>query len=347
MDNTRITVIGTGQMGLVLSTMLASKPNPLHVKLWGRDPAAVDNLIQTRESTRHLPGMQIPENVELISDDAEALRDCDIVISCVPTQYLRPVWQRLGKHLPPGIPIAGVSKGIEQQTLLRPSQVITEVLLSEEGPDSPDSPARPLATLTGPTIAKELARCLPATIVAASEDTSLSSRLQELLTTSWFRVYTITDLRGAELAGATKNVIAIAAGVIDGLQAGFNAKSALLSRGLAEITRLGMAMGARQETFFGIAGVGDLATTCFCPEGRNRSCGEALGKGQSLAEYLEETNSVVEGVPTTMSVMELARKYRVEMPITEAVHAVLYEGLDPIDGIARLMTRDPKPEHIG
>ncbi|MCK4871249.1 MAG: NAD(P)-dependent glycerol-3-phosphate dehydrogenase [Phycisphaerales bacterium] len=347
MDDTRVTLIGTGQMGLVLATILTGKEKPPAVRLWGRDRSTVEALIQTRESTRHLPGLLIPESVQLVADDEQALRDADLIISCVPTQHLREVWDRLKTVTPPLIPIATVSKGIENGTLLRPTQVIADALQGKSGPDQPDGPARPLATLTGPTVANELARCLPATIIAASDTPEFASRLQTLLTTSWFRVYTNSDLLGAELAGATKNVIAIAAGVIDGLQAGDNAKSALLSRGLAEITRLGVAMGGRMETFFGIAGVGDLATTCFSPHGRNRTCGEALGKGVTLEQYLEETHSVVEGVPTTKSVMELARRYNVEMPITEAVHAVLYEGLDPIDGITRLMTRQPKPERIG
>ncbi len=347
MQPTSVTIIGTGQMGLVLAWMLASNQDPPRVRLWGRDAATVDGLIQTRESKHHLPGLKLPENVELISDDGSAFRDCELILSCVPTQFLRGVFGRLAPHIPPRVPIAGVSKGIEQETLLRPTQIVEEVLQAKAGPDSPDGPARPQSHLTGPTVAKELARCLPATIIAASEDAELNETLQELLTTSWFRVYTVNDVLGAEIAGATKNVIALAAGILDGLRAGINAKSALLSRGLAEITRLGVAMGARHETFFGIAGVGDLATTCFSPEGRNRSCGEALGKGVSLADYLSETASVVEGVPTTKSVVRLARKYRVEMPITEAVHAVLYEGLDPIDGIAQLMAREPKPERIG
>ncbi|MDH3584470.1 MAG: NAD(P)H-dependent glycerol-3-phosphate dehydrogenase, partial [Phycisphaerae bacterium] len=170
---------------------------------------------------------------------------------------------------------------------------------------------------------------------------------QELFTTQWLRVYTNTDLLGVELAGATKNVIALAAGILDGLQAGFNAKSALLARGLAEIVRLATAMGASSETSFGITGVGDLATTCFSPEGRNRSAGELLGKGLKLKDVLEQISGVVEGVPTTRSVMQLAEKYRVEMPITQAVYDVLFEGLDPIDGIARLMRRAPKQERIG
>jgi glycerol-3-phosphate dehydrogenase (NAD(P)+) len=181
----------------------------------------------------------------------------------------------------------------------------------------------------------------------ATDQPPLAKALQKVFTTRWFRVYTHDDMLGVELAGATKNVIAVAAGILDGLQAGYNAKSALLSRGLAEITRLGVAMGAAAQTFFGVTGVGDLATTCFCPEGRNRSCGELLGKGVKLEKALEQIHGIVEGVATTRSVMALAEKFHVEMPITAAVHAVLFEGLDPIDGIGMLMSRQPKPERIG
>jgi glycerol-3-phosphate dehydrogenase (NAD(P)+) len=184
-------------------------------------------------------------------------------------------------------------------------------------------------------------------MVVASDDAALAERVQQLFGTSWLRIYTHHDLLGIELAGAVKNVIAIAAGICDGLHAGSNAKSALLARGLAEITRLGAAMGASPQTFFGIAGVGDLATTCFSPEGRNRSCGEALGKGMALDAYLASIPFVVEGVATTKGVMELARKYRVEMPIVSAVHAVLFEQVDPIDAIGLLMRREQKAERVG
>jgi glycerol-3-phosphate dehydrogenase (NAD(P)+) len=171
--------------------------------------------------------------------------------------------------------------------------------------------------------------------------------VQKTFTTHWFRVYTNADQLGVELAGATKNVIAEAAGILDGLRAGVNAKSALLSRGLAEIARLGVALGAKQETFFGIAGVGDLATTCFSRTGRNRSCGELLGKGRKLEDVLRQIPGVVEGVPTTKAVVALAKKHHVDMPITQAVHRVLFEGLDPLEGISLLMSREPKAEKIG
>ncbi len=184
-------------------------------------------------------------------------------------------------------------------------------------------------------------------MAAASQDEQLAQRLQATFTTEWFRVYTNPDLVGVELAGALKNVIALAAGILDGLQAGNNAKSALLSRGLAEITRLGTAMGAQQETFFGLTGVGDLATTCFSPTGRNRSAGELLGKGEKLEAVLQQIPGVVEGVPTTRAVVTLAQQHDVEMPITQAVHQVLFEGLDPLDAISNLMSREPKTERVG
>jgi glycerol-3-phosphate dehydrogenase (NAD(P)+) len=264
-----------------------------------------------------------------------------MIVTAVPVQFTRSVWETLRAETPKGAAVVSVSKGIENGTLLRPLQVVADALGERMGED------RPMGVLSGPTIAAELARCLPATMIAASEDPDLELRLQRLFTTSWLRIYTSEDVVGVEVAGAVKNVIAIAAGILDGLSAGFNAKSALLARGLAEIARLGVAMGARAETFFGIAGVGDLATSCFSPEGRNRSCGEALGKGEPLETYLKRTTSVVEGVATTRSVVDLARKLGVEMPIAEAVHAVLFEGMDPIEGIGRLMSRELKREVVG
>ena len=284
----------------------------------------------------------LPESVRVSMSDAEAVGDADMILVAIPVQFIRGALERLRRHVGRQTAFVSVAKGIENQTLLRPTQIIAEVLR-----DDPDQRPRKIGVLSGPTIAAELARCLPATMIAASDHPMFSDELQRLFSTSWLRVYTKADMLGVELAGATKNVIAIAAGILDGLEAGFNAKSALLSRGLAEIARLGSAMGASRETFFGIAGVGDLATTCFSPEGRNRSCGEALGKGEKLDQYLARTPSVVEGVATTRSVMDLAGKYRVEMPITEAVHAVLFEKLDPIQAIGDLMSRQLRDEQVG
>ncbi len=328
-------IVGDGQMGLVLAAALVEREAP--VRLWGPFPDDVRELAATRRS-RRLEGFVLPDAVEVTADDEEALRGADFVINAIPTQFIRSVWERLAPHTAADAAVVSVSKGIENETLMRPTQVIVDVL----GGDT-----RPICVLTGPTIAAELAERLPATMVAASSDTELARRVQDLLSLKWLRVYRHDDLVGVELAGATKNVIALAAGMVDGLGIGYNAKSALLARGLAEIARLGTALGARTDTFFGVAGVGDLATTCFSPEGRNRTCGERLGKGEPLEAILESTVSVVEGVSTTRAVMELAELHRVDMPITTAVHAILFEGLSPTDAIGTLMRREPKAERIG
>lgn len=344
----RIAILGLGQMGLVCASTLASSPKngsqpskSREVTIWGHSLDEVGALAQTRRSHR-LKGFILPEQVRVAIRDEDAVIEADLIVCAIPTQHIRETLTRLSPFIPQQTSIVSVSKGIENGTLLRPTQIIADVLA-----DDPDARPRSIGTLSGPTIAAELAQCLPSTMIAASDHPPFADELQALFSTSWLRIYTNPDMLGVELAGATKNVIAIAAGILDGLQAGYNAKSALLARGLAEIARLGSAMGASPQTFFGIAGVGDLATTCFSPEGRNRSCGEALGKGTKLDDYLKASHFVVEGVATTRSVMDLAEKYRVEMPITAAVNAVLFEGLDPIAAIGRLMSRDLKGESVG
>jgi len=328
----RVTIIGDGAMATVCSILLRQGGHD--VTLWGAFEESINRLLQNRENQKLLPGVKLPPDVRLTANDNECFDGCTMVLSAVPTQYMRSVWRRLSPHVPIGVPIVSVAKGIENETLLRPTQIIRELV--GRGSD--------LAALSGPNIAAELARYLPATAVAASEQSELSSRVQAAFSTQWFRVYTNNDLVGTELAGATKNVIAIAAGILDGLAAGNNAKAALVTRGLVEITRLGVAMGANETTFGGLAGMGDLVTTCVSPEGRNRSVGERIGKGHKLADILQGMDSVAEGVPTTRSVYELARRYEVEMPITAAVHAVLFEGRDVIHALTTLMTREAKPE---
>ena len=336
-----ITVLGDGAMATVCAILLEG--NGQDVRLWGPFADHLDQMRQTRRNDRYLPGFNLPPRLRFVDDDAAALRDADLIVAAVPTQFIRGAWQRLAPHVPAGAAVVSVAKGIENDTLLRPTQIIADVMARAGKGDRLGS----VAALSGPSIAAELARRLPATVCVASEDASFAAALQQLFTSQWFRVYTNPDPLGVELAGATKNVIAIAAGILDGLHAGYNAKSALLSRGLAEITRLGLAMGARAETFFGITGVGDLATTCFSPEGRNRTAGEKLGRGMKLERVLAEIPGIVEGVPTTRSVMQLAARHDVEMPITAAVHDVLFAGMDPIEGIGRLMTREPKEERVG
>ncbi len=357
-DRPRVTILGIGQMGLVCAGILSApsggarpargaaaesrEPRP-EVLLWAHSPEEAGILTQTRRSAR-LAGFVLPDTVRVTSRPGDAVAAASLVVSAVHVQYTRQVWKaiRASGTLPAASSVVSVAKGIENTTLLRPTQIIADALA-----DNPDARPRPLGALSGPTIAAELARCLPATMIAASDDAAFALRIQRLFSTSWLRIYTHDDVLGVELAGAMKNVIAIAAGILDGLAAGYNAKSALLARGLAEITRLGVAMGAGTDTFFGLAGAGDLATTCFSPEGRNRSCGEALGRGEALDHFLKRTPSVVEGVATTRSVVDLARKYRVDMPITQAVYAVLFENLDPIEAIGRLMTRELKQERVG
>ena len=344
----KVCILGIGQMGLVCAGALTS-PDPhgsgrsarAQVMMWGHDHEENGRLSQTRKTDR-LPGFELPPSVRIALSDAEALQDVDIIVNAIPVQFIRGAWERLKNHVPRSASVISVAKGIENNTLLRPTQIIADVLN-----DDPDAMPRAMGCMSGPAIATELAICLPATMAAASDYPGFAQTIQELFSTSWLRIYTNPDLLGVELAGATKNVIAIAAGIIDGLGAGYNAKSALLARGLAEIGRLGSAMGAQTSTFFGIAGVGDLATTCFSPEGRNRSCGEALGKGAKLDQYLRDSMCVVEGVATTESVVDLAKKYKVDMPITDAVHAVLFEHLDPVDAITMLMSRDLREEQIG
>lgn len=337
-----VCILGAGQMGLVCSAILTDSdrlaPPIPRVTIWSHSAEEAGELTQTRRSDR-LEAFTLAERVRVGASDADALAGADLIVSAVPVQHLRETWSRLKPHVSPHTPIVSVSKGIENTTLLRPTQTIADCLA-----DDPDAAPRPLAALSGPTIAAELARCLPATMVAAGDQPAFADLLQQVFTTRWLRIYTNPDLLGVELAGATKNVIAIAAGILDGLNAGYNAKSALLARGLAELARLGAAMGAGRDTFFGVAGVGDLATTCFSPEGRNRSCGEALGRGEKLDDYLATSRHVVEGVATTRSVMDLAQRYRVEMPITAAVFEILFEGLDPLKAIGNLMSREPKGE---
>ena len=332
----RITILGDGAMATVCSILLTQGGHD--VTMWGAFEESIDRLIQNREQSRLLKGVSIPPSVRLTANDHECFDGATLILCAIPTQYIRSVFTRLERHVPRGVPIVSVAKGIEVDTTLRPTQVVCDTL--SPGVACP----WPVAALSGPNIAAELAKYLPATAVAASTDDALARRVQSAFSTQWFRVYTNSDVVGVELAGATKNIIAIAAGILDGLAAGNNAKAALVTRGLVEITRLGVRLGAHESTFHGLAGLGDLITTCVSPEGRNRTVGEQLGKGRKLGEILAGMDSVAEGVPTTKAVRKLASQLGVEMPITEAVHSVLFEGKDVLHALTELMTREPKPE---
>jgi len=359
MQNTRyenISIIGDGGMGTVLSMLLCEKrqasdsagrltAEPLHrtpdggatsheVRMWGYDAEQLKQIEQERENKKFLPGYTLPESLQFESKDERIMAGAELIISAVPCQFMRGVWGQLKNYVPSNVPIVSVTKGIENETLLRPTQILADVL----------GPKRKYAVLSGPTIADELARRLPATACAACRDEKLAKKIQYTFTADWLRVYTNTDVVGVELAGATKNIIAIAAGIIDGTGAGDNAKAALLSRGLAEITRLGVACGAKEQTFAGLTGLGDLVTTCISPKGRNRSFGERIGKGESAEQAQGATESVIEGASTCKSVVALAGQLNIEMPITQAVYEVLFENKSVQTAISDLMKRQLKAE---
>ncbi|MBI3333659.1 MAG: NAD(P)-dependent glycerol-3-phosphate dehydrogenase [Candidatus Omnitrophica bacterium] len=327
----RVTVLGDGGWGTCLAILLAGQGN--RVTLWGAFADYVAQVRRSRENLKFLPGVAIPDGVALTSELAEALAGPEAVVVAVPSQYLRQVLQRAAADSWGRAQVISVVKGIEPDTLLRMSQLIRALV-----------PAKRLAVLSGPSISYEVARGIPTTVVAASEDPALAREVQALFSTERFRVYTSTDVVGVELGGALKNVIAIACGAADGLGFGTNTKAALMTRGLVEMARLGAAMGAKGETFSGLSGLGDLITTCFSPHSRNRRVGEEVGKGRPMAEVTQGMAQVAEGVTTARSAQALARKHRVDMPIAAAVVQVLYEGKSPKEAVRELMLRDPKPE---
>ena len=355
-----ISIIGDGGMGTVLAILLCEKADTLmaqaecghepqhtnlRVKMWGYDGEQLAQIARNRENKKFFPGYKLPEALIFEPDDARIMAGADLIVSAVPCQFMRSVWTRLARHVPASVPIVSVAKGIENDTLLRPTQILAEVL-GQKQVKGHRAPAAKLAVLSGPTIADELARKLPATACVASADRSLAESIQHTFSDGvpWLRVYTNSDVVGVELAGAMKNVIAIAAGIIDGTGLGDNAKAALLARGLAEITRLGLAMGASPQTFVGLAGLGDLVTTCISPTGRNRSFGERVGKGQTVQEARDATQSVVEGIATCESVAALAARHHVEMPITQAIYEILFKNKPVKTAVAELMDRRLKAE---
>lgn len=326
-----VTILGAGGMGTALALMFARTVE--EVRIWSRDPEHCRRFAATRINERHLPGIAIPDQVRVTSEPEAALTGSDLIVAAVPSSYLRATLARLAPSVPRSVPALSVVKGIEDGTFARPSQIIEQAL----GP-------RAVAVLSGPSHAEELARGLPASVVVSGTNRALNEQVRDVLTHASFRVYTSSDALGVELAGALKNIVGIAAGICDGLGFGDNAKAALLTRGLVEIARLGVALGARFETFYGLAGVGDVVTTCYSPYGRNRAVGERIGRGETLDHVLGDMVNVAEGVPTTRSVHHLSHERKVEMPITAALHGVLFEGKSPRDAVTELMERQPKME---
>lgn len=327
----RVTVLGDGGWGTCLAVLLAGQGH--RVTLWGAFADYVSEMRRTRENVKFLPGIKIPSEIHLTADLTGSWDNCEVVVVAVPSQYLCSVLERCSAGPWDRALTVSVVKGIDPESLQRMSELIRAAV-----------PARRLAVLSGPTISYEAARGIPTMAVAASEDPILAMETQELFTTERFRVYTSDDVIGVEMGGALKNVVAIACGAADGLGFGTNTKAALATRGLVEMARLGTVMGARERTFAGLSGLGDLITTCFSPHSRNRRVGEELGEGKSLAEAAGGMAQVAEGIVTAKSAHALSLKHNVEMPITTAVCQVLYEGRPAREVVRDLMLREPKAE---
>lgn len=328
-------VIGAGSWGTALALVLLR--NGVETTLWCTDPARRDVLERARENVRYLPGVPLPPELKLSADPHSAAEGADLAVSAVPTQFVGQVNARFEDALPGSAVVVSASKGLEIETFRTPSEVLRRVLGE-----------RPVCVLTGPSHAEEVARGLPASLVAGCADSACARFVQESFNSDSFRVYTCEDARGAELAGALKNVIALAAGISDGLELGDNAKSALMTRGLAEMARYGRTRGAKVETFFGLAGIGDLITTCTSRHSRNRRVGEAIGRGKKLQQVLSELGMVAEGVWTTKALFgPESGDESVVMPIAEQVHAVLFENKDPRTAVTDLMRREPTVEMHG
>jgi len=329
-----IAVIGAGAWGTALSIALGRK-GVHRLKLWAYEKDVVESICKTRVNEPFLSGCRLPESIAATQSLAEALEGAEIVLSVMPSHHARRVWTQMKPLLHPGLLLVSATKGIENESLLRMTQVITDVLTKGEGSFQPQ-----LCALSGPTFAREVAKGFPTTISVASEDVALSTKVQEIFSDANFRLYRNDDVIGVELGGSVKNVIAIAAGVVDGLGYGHNTAAGLITRGLAEMTRLTVACGGRAETMSGLAGLGDLVLTCTGGLSRNRSVGAELGRGRKLDEIIAGMHGMVaEGVLTTSAAMGLARSVGVEMPIIEQMHEILQNGKDPSDAIRDLMNR--------
>lgn len=325
-----ISIIGDGGWGTTLAILLHNKG--ARVVLWSVFPEYAKILDKKRINPNFLEGIRIPEGIRITSDLKEAL-SCDLVILAAPSVYLRSVLLKGARYYKKTIPVVSVVKGIENNSLLRMSQVIRDVWHTQD-----------IAVLSGPTIAMEVAKGVPTTAVIASKNRKLARELQELFMTHFFRIYTNSDTIGVELGGSFKNIIAIACGISDGLGFGTNTKAAILSRGLVEMARLGVAMGGKKKTFFGISGLGDLVTTCFNPLSRNHFVGERIGRGVLFKKVVASMKMVAEGVPTSESAFMLGKKHKIDLPITNEIYYVLFKNKSAKEAVGSLMMRGKKAE---
>jgi glycerol-3-phosphate dehydrogenase (NAD(P)+) len=328
-----ITVIGAGSWGTTLACLLSDKG--YDVTLWAFEKDLVDEINQTRINSIYLPDVTIPDNLKVTNNIEEALKKARYVVNAVPAQYTRLVFKEAAACLNNEAVIISVSKGIERGTLLTVSSILKEMT------------RHPVTVLSGPSFAKEVIKKLPTAVTLATGDNNTGIALQEIFNTQYFRVYTHDDIIGAEMGGALKNVMAIAAGIAESLGLGNNARASLITRGLIEMTRLAVAIGARERTFSGLSGIGDLVLTCTSPLSRNYTVGMKLGQGLKLKEILGLTKSVAEGVATAESAYALSQKYSIEMPIIEQVYKILYEDKDPSLAVKDLMERSLKSEFYG
>ena len=325
-----IAVIGAGSWGTTLASLLAEKE--FDVSLWAFEKDLVATINDTGMNSVYLPDVQLPANLKVTYDIAEAIKKARYILNVVPTQFTRSVFNEAVKYMPEDAVIISASKGIEQGTLLTVSSILKEIT------------GHQTAVLSGPSFAKEVINKFPTAVTLATENPDTGLIIQEIFNTHYFRVYTHSDMLGVELGGALKNVIAIASGITDGLGLGHNARAALITRGLAEIVRLGVSLGADERTFSGLSGLGDLVLTCTGPLSRNYSVGVSLGKGLKLKEILSSTKSVAEGVATALSAFELSQKQGIEMPITEQIYEVIYKEKTPENAVSMLMNRTLKSE---
>jgi glycerol-3-phosphate dehydrogenase (NAD(P)+) len=330
----RIAVVGAGSWGTALAQLLADKGYA--VDLWTFETEVCQQIRSARENTVYLPGCPLSERIRPDTDLEAVAREKDLVVMVVPSHFMRSVAMRLSGCLAPRCIVVSASKGIENKTHLTMTGILAETL--------PGHDPRRLAALSGPSFAREVARRVPTVVTVAAREEAVAAYVQRVFAAPWFRVYTNDDVIGVELGGAVKNVIAIAAGVIDGLGLGLNTRAALITRGLTEIRRLGLALGANPRTFTGLAGMGDLVLTCTGALSRNHTVGVKLGEGKKIEDILAEMRMVAEGVKTAKSVYNLSRRLGVEMPICHEIYRILYEGTSPADGVMRLMTRDLKDE---
>ena len=336
----RIAILGCGAWGTAIALSLDRRGGH-QLTLWAHSHELAREITDASENTLFLPGFPIPAGIGVTGDEA-AVREAEIVVAVIPSEFLRATITRLRPHLHVGQIIVSATKGVEDHSLLRMSQVIAECLADAGAAGL----ALPIGAFSGPSFALEVAEGQPTAITVAFEDAAVAARIQAELASETLRLYTSTDVIGVEMGGALKNVIAIAAGVADGVGLGYNSAAALMTRGIAEITRLAVACGGRRETLAGLSGVGDLVLTCTGSLSRNRTVGQELGRGRKLAEILAGLDGkVAEGVLTTRAALGLARKYTIEMPITEQMELILSEGKDPREAIRDLMLRPGRDEH--